>query len=192
VNAVASGLGPDIDHRVALAGRARIENLIFAHQAERERVHQRIARVARLKFRLAAEIRHAEAVSVGGDSADHAFENGVILVEFGPCGVSLCGNSRPGLSSGAWLGGRAGPNRPEAQRIHHRDRARAHGEDVAQDAADAGSCALKRLDKRRVVVRLDLEGAGPAIADVDDAGVLARPLHHAAAARGQALEVHAR
>ncbi len=41
-------------------------------------------------------------------------------------------------------------------------------------------------------MRLDLEGAGPAVADVDDAGVLARPLQHALAARGQALQVHAR
>ena len=43
-----------------------------------------------------------------------------------------------------------------------------------------------------MIVRLDLEGAGPAVADVDDAGVLARPLHHAAAVRRQALQVHAR
>ncbi len=83
-------------------------------------------------------------------------------------------------------------DRPEAQRIHHRHRTRAHGEDVAQNAADAGGRALERLDERRVIVRLDLEGAGPAVADVDDAGVLARPLHHAAAARRQALQMHAR
>ena len=81
---------------------------------------------------------------------------------------------------------------PEAQRIHDGDRTRAHGEDVAQDAAHAGGRALERLDERRMIVRLDLEGAGPAVADVDDAGVLARPLHHAAAVRGQALQVHAR
>ena len=43
-----------------------------------------------------------------------------------------------------------------------------------------------------MIVRLDLEGAGPAIADVDDAGVLARPLHHAAAVRRKPLQVHSR
>ena len=47
--------------------------------------------------------------------------------------------------------------RTEAQRIHHRDRPRAHGEDVAQNAADAGGRALKRLDEARVIVRFDLE-----------------------------------
>ena len=41
-------------------------------------------------------------------------------------------------------------------------------------------------------MRLDLEGAGPAVADVDDAGVLSRPLHYAPAAGGQTLQVHAR
>ena len=39
-------------------------------------------------------------------------------------------------------------DRAEAQRIHHRDRPRAHGKDVAQNAADAGGRALKRLDER--------------------------------------------
>ena len=80
----------------------------------------------------------------------------------------------------------------EAQRIHHRDRPRAHSEDVAQDSADAGGRALERLDERRVVVRFDLERAGPAVADVDDAGVLSRALHDALAARGQPLQVDAR
>ena len=60
----------------------------------------------------------------------------------------------------------------EAQRIHDGDGTRAHGEDVAQDAANPGGRALEGLDERRMIVRLDLEGAGPAIADVDDAGVL--------------------
>ena len=61
----------------------------------------------------------------------------------------------------------------------HSERAGAHGEDVAQDPADAGGGALERLYIGGVVVRLDLEGAGPAIADIDDAGVFSRPLDHA-------------
>ena len=43
-----------------------------------------------------------------------------------------------------------------------------------------------------MIVRLDLESARPAVADVDDAGILSRPLHHQLAARGQALQVNAR
>ncbi len=82
-------------------------------------------------------------------------------------------------------------DRAEAERVHDGERARAHGEDVAQDAADAGGRALIRLNVAGVVVRFDLEGAGPAVADVDDAGVFAGPLDDAIALRGQALEVDA-
>ena len=49
----------------------------------------------------------------------------------------------------------------EAQRIHHRDGTRAHGEDVAQNAADAGRRALERLDVTRMIVRFDLETRPP-------------------------------
>src|ERR1022692_2477626 len=73
-----------------------------------------------------------------------------------------------------------------------RDRSRAHGENVAQDSAHAGGCALKRLDERRMIVRFDLESTGPAVADVDDAGIFARSLQDTLAARGQALQVDAR
>ena len=73
----------------------------------------------------------------------------------------------------------------EAQRVEHRDRAGADREDVAQDATDAGGGALKRLDRARVVVGLDLERAHQAVADVHCAGVLAGTHHHARAFRGQ-------
>ena len=78
--------------------------------------------------------------------------------------------------------------RAEAQPVEQRDRPRAHGDDVAQDAADAGRRALERLDRRRMVVRLDLERDRLALAEVDHAGVLARPLQHALARRGQPLQ----
>ncbi len=62
----------------------------------------------------------------------------------------------------------------EAQGVQQGDGPRAHGEDVAHDAADAGRRALIGLDVAGVVVALHLEDAGLAVADVDDAGVLAR------------------
>ena len=80
----------------------------------------------------------------------------------------------------------------EAQRVQQRDRPRAHREDVADDAADAGRRALVRLDERRMVVRFDLEDRGEAVADVDRAGVLARALQHARPCRRQLLQVDAR
>src|SRR5262249_47658804 len=83
-------------------------------------------------------------------------------------------------------------DRPEAERVHDGERPRTHGKDVAQDAADASSGALKRLDERWVVVRLDFESARPTITNVDDARIFAGALHHAAAARRQPLQVRAR
>ncbi len=66
----------------------------------------------------------------------------------------------------------------EAQSVEERDRPRAHGDDVAEDPADTGRGALERLDRGRMVVALDLEGDRLAVADVDDAGVLARALEY--------------
>src|SRR5215471_2160035 len=43
-----------------------------------------------------------------------------------------------------------------------------------------------------MIVRLDFEGAGPSVADVDDACILSRALQHTLATRGQALQVYAR
>ncbi len=82
-------------------------------------------------------------------------------------------------------------DRTEAQRIHDGDRTCAHGEDIAQNAAHAGCGALERFDKRRVVVGFDLEGTSPAVADVDNAGILAWSLHHPAAMGWQTFQMHA-
>ena len=115
---------------------------------------------------LAADGRDADAVAVAGDAGDHALED-------------AARTSRR-------------VERAEAQRIQQRDRPRAHREDVADDAADAGGRALIRLDERRVVVRFDLEDGGQPVADVHGAGVLAGPLQHARALGRQRLQVHAR
>ena len=72
----------------------------------------------------------------------------------------------------------------ETEPVQQRDGPRAHGDDVADDPADAGGRALERLDRGRVVVALDLEGDRLALAEVDHAGVLARPLQHARAEDG--------
>ena len=80
----------------------------------------------------------------------------------------------------------------ETQRIHHRNGARAHGEDVAHDAAHAGRCTLIGLDERRMVMAFHLEDDGVAVADVDDAGILARALQHPRRFGRQAAQMRAR
>ena len=76
----------------------------------------------------------------------------------------------------------------EAQPVEERDGTCPHRHDVAEDAAHAGRGALERLDRRGVVVALDLERDREAVAEIEHAGVLARALQHARAARGQPFE----
>ena len=175
VDAVAARLRANVDHRIARAARLGVKNLVLADQSQRKRIHQRIAAVTGLELRLAAQIRHAKAVAVSRHAAHYAVHNRMILVDLALVHVLA----------------RLSGDRPKAQRIHHRQRPRAHGKDVAQNAAHARRRALKRLDVAGVVVALNLEGAGPPIAHVDDAGILARPLHHARALGGQPLQMHA-
>lgn len=121
------------------------------HHADAQRVDQRVALVAGVEDDLAADVGQAQAVAVAADARDDA------------------GQHAPGVGV---VGG------AEAQRVHHGDRAGAHRQDVADDAADAGGRALVGLDVRRVVVRLDLEGDRVALADVDHTGVLADADEH--------------
>ena len=56
---------------------------------------------------------------------------------------------------------------------HHGNRAGAHGDDVADDSADARGRTLVGFDEAGAVVAFDLERHGPAVTDVYDTGVLA-------------------
>ena len=113
--------------------RAREEKLVLRRDAQRQHVDQRIARVARLEGDFAADRGHAEAVAVEGDAAHDAIDQAAV--------------ARDRLRR--WLRHGVGVMRAEAQRIEHGDGPRAHGEDVAQNAAHAGGRALKRLDVAR-------------------------------------------
>ena len=138
------------------AGRERQVQILLAQHPDAERIDQRVARIGGVEHGLAADVRQAQRVSVSADAADHAVDDAA--------GVGRVGRAEPQL-------------------VHHRHRAGAHRHDVADDAADAGGRALVRLDVGRVVVGLHLEGGRPAVADVDDAGVLADAREHPVAHR---------
>ena len=165
MNAVAAGLRANINHRVADAFGLPVKHLVLAENTQGERVHQRIAVVAFFKDALAADGRDAEAVAIVRDPRDNAFENAAIARNI---------------------------ERAEAYRVQHGDGPRAHGENIAQDAADAGGRALERFDEARMVVRFDLECDRVASADINDARVLARTLQHQFATRGELLQMNAR
>lgn len=169
-DAVAAGARPEEHDLVADAAGIGEVQVLVAEDADRERVDERVALVDGVEVRLAADVGQAEAVRVEGDAGDHAVHDagGVGVVDVA-----------------------------EAQGVHHGDGAGAHRDDVADDAADAGRRALERLDVARVVVALDLEGDGPALADVDDSGVLAHADHEVLLHGGRDLlpelaEVHLR
>jgi hypothetical protein len=138
------------DHLVAGPGGLGEVQLLVPHHADAERVDQRVAGVRRVEDRLTADVRQAEAVAVAADARHDPGQHAVRV---------------------------GGVERAEPQRVHHGDRSRTHGEDVADDAPDAGRGALVGLDVGRVVVRLDLERDGVPVTDVDHAGVLADADH---------------
>ena len=169
--AVAAGAVADVEDGIARAGGCAAPDLARAQGAEAEDVHQRVAVVARVEVDLAADRGHADAVAVVRDAGDDAGEQAAV-----GRGVRL-----------------AVADIAEAERIHEEDGPCAHGEDVAQDAADARGCALEGLDRARVVVRFHLEGDAPAVADVDHAGVfLARLDQHARAGSGELAQLEPR
>ena len=139
-DAVAAGRRAEQHREVALAGRAREHEPVVREQAEAQHVDERVLAVAVVEHDLAADGGHADGVAVAADARDDALEQ----------------VARAGVVEG-----------PEPQRVHERDRARAHREDVADDPADAGGRALVRLDRRRVVVALDAHRHREAVADVD-------------------------
>ena len=124
-DAVPAGLRAHQHDDVAWAVRLFALEPVDRHDPDTERVDQRVALVARVEGEFTADVRQAEAVAVPADTADDARQY--------PSGVRVVGGA-------------------EAQLVHDRDRPGAHGEDVADDAADTGRRALVRLDEARVVV----------------------------------------
>ena len=127
VDAVAAGLRADIDDGVADPGGGGEENPVRAGDADGHRVDQRVAVIGGMEVDLAADGGHADAVAVAADAAHDAIDDRL--------GARMV---RPA----------------EAQRVQVGDRAGAHGEHVAQDAADAGRRALVGLDEAGVVVAI--------------------------------------
>jgi hypothetical protein len=173
VNSVAARLGSDVNHRIARSRGLPVEDLIFPHHPKSKCIYEWVTAIALLKLRLAAKVWNAKAVAIARNAAHNPFNDGVVS-----------GNK-------LWLNSKFRLNRTKPQRIHHRQRSRTHRKNVAQYAADARRCALVRLDIARMIVAFDLERAGPSIAHVDDAGILAGSLHHPIAFRGQPLQMHA-
>src|SRR5699024_5133950 len=100
-------------------------DVFVAQHTHGEGVDQRVALVDGIEDGFAADVRQAQGVSVVADAGDDAVDDSG--------GVRVVDGS-------------------EAQLIHHCDRAGAHGDDVADDAAHAGGRTLVGFDITGVVV----------------------------------------
>ena len=169
MNAVTPSLRPDVKHRVPDPLRLPEKDLVFTHDPECERVYQRVETVRLVEYDFPADRRHPERVPVMPDPLDAALQYRPVS-----CSVLLI------------------IERPEAKRVHRRDRPSAHREHVPKDPTDARRRPLERLDERRMIVRFHLEGHAPVIPDIHHAGVLARRHDHALARRRQPLQMHPR
>ena len=149
MNTIAAGLRADIDDRRADAGGGGVKDFIGAGDADAHGVDQNIAVIAFVEIYLAANRRHADAITIAANARHHA-------------GNQMAGLRVVGLA--------------EAQRIQICYRSRAHGEHIAHNAADAGRGPLIRLDKRWVIMAFHFEHCRIAVANIDDTGVFARPL----------------
>ena len=119
MDAVAAGLGADIDDRLARLGATGVENLVLIGQAHGHGIDEDVAVIAGVEIGLAAHGGHADAIAIAADAGDDA------------------GDQVRGLGM---------VRRAEAQRIHQRHRTCAHGEDITQDAAHTGRRTLIGLD----------------------------------------------
>ena len=146
---VASGVGTDQQQPVASSLRPRAHQLVCTHQAYAHRVHQRVARVTVLEIDLSPHRRDSYAVSIATDPRHDSLE--------------VTPRSRQGA---------------ETQGVQQGDRTSAHRDDVAKNASDSGRRTLVGLDRRRMIVGLDLEDCSPTASDADRARVFARALQH--------------
>ena len=164
-DAVAAGGRAEQHGEVAEPGGPGQHEPVVRQQPEAEHVDERIVLIGGVEDDLATDRRDADGVAIAGDAGHDTFGD----------------PAAPGVVE-----------RAEPERIHQRDGTSADGEDIAQDAADAGGRALIGLDGRRVVVALDAEGGGDAVADVDHPGALAGADQHVRCLGGQTPQVEAR
>src|SRR3989440_4127701 len=158
MDAVAARVRADREQDIAYTVRGSLDEVLLFENPNAHRVDERIAGIAGREIHLAAERRHANAIAVVADAADDSGEQ-VAIARF--------------------------VERAEPQAVQQCDRPRTHGEDIAQDSAGAGRGALERLDRRRVIVRFDLEGDRPAVREAQHTSVLPGTLDDLGPAGGE-------
>src|SRR5687768_6861468 len=162
---VTAGARTDRDHRISHTFGLGTNEIVFVHEADAHRVHERIAFVRGIEDDLASDGWNSDTVAVVADPFDDAREQ---------------------------IPHPRAVETPEAKRVEHRDGARAHREHVPENSSHACRGALVGLDGRRMIVRLDLECDGETITDGDYTRILARTLQHVVRFRWQSFQQRTR
>ncbi len=165
VNAIAPGARTNRHDRIADALGLGANEILFMQEADTHRVDERIALVRRIENDLAGDRWNTDAIAVVADSLHDSGEE--------------IPHAR--IVEGA---------KPE--RVEHRDRTRSHREYVAQNSANSRCGSLVRLDRRGMIMRLDLERHCQTVADRYHASVLARTLKHVGGGGRKCLQSWAR
>ena len=125
LNAIAAGVGADQQDDITGTVRSGSAQPLMRDQSDAHRVDDRVIGIRGVEVHLAADRRAAKTIPVAADAGHHPLKKVTV-----PIAVE----------------------RAEAKHIEDRDRACAHGKDVAQDSPDAGRGTLVRLDRRGVIV----------------------------------------
>ena len=120
MDAVTAGLRTNIDDRVAGSGGCRPEDAVAVGKAYRHGVNQYVAVIGGVEIDLTAYGRNADTVSIPANAGHDARQKMACFL----------------MVRGA-----------EAKRVQKRDRSCAHGEDVAQDSANARCRSLVGFDE---------------------------------------------
>ena len=130
--------------------------------AQRKGVYQRVAFVALVEIHLAGHGRNAEAISVMRNAADHASEE--------PSHLAIIQLAK-------------------AQGVDRAHRARAHGENIADNPAHTCGRPLEWLHRAGMIMALDLERNRQIIANIENARIfLAGSYQHAGGFHRKPLE----
>ena len=149
VNTVAARVGADKHEDVARAFRLRARQAIDGRNSDAHGVNEWVGGIGVFEDDFATDGRDAEAVPIAGDAGNDTAEEITIAGDI--CILWLGASVTSRVSDGAPTHRRWG-DRAEAKRVEDGDGTRAHREDIADDAADAGGGALVGLDGGRMVV----------------------------------------
>ena len=144
MDTVPTGLGTDHHQGIALAFGDGGDDAVALDQPHGHGIDQGIAGIGLIEIHFAGYGGDAEGVTVVANPAHDAVNQ---IANPGIFGIS------------------------ESKGVERRDGSGAHGENITKDTADTGGRSLIGLDGRGVIMRLDFEDHGQAVADINRAGV---------------------